>query len=663
MSIVFVSRRAHVVSGLIVLACATCTSGVFAQGSDWQPFKERDARAARDRSRAPPLPPPLPTIERGDLNRPYSAVEPPSQSSSGRPSFGSPTVETGTPKMERIELPPIGDAPTAPFDTPSTTASGLPQATAGPSTRGHAIGQASGPASVNEAIGQRSVASRPLPPDVWRGVDMRQLESLVGPLDVPPKSASMHGLWTRLLTTDASPPGGGQGPSHYLALQLEALYRSGLTGAMAERLKRSATTADDPLITAFSIRLALVDADSAKACDGTRRLAAKRGALPKLLLGEVHVLSGYCAAVQGNVRGAGLAAELAREDEVEAAFALQVMDAVSIANTAGKTAAGTQKAVPLAYPKRLTVLEYRLLELLGGVDARAVLESAEPALLNAIANADNVDPRLTLSAAEAAAASHALAPDGLAEVYGAVKLPADAVNDPFFRRATLFKALVGETDSTRKLQLARQLIDDARRSGFGLVMARTLAAPLADVRSAGTPGALSVVAVETALAAGDHARARQLASGQPEAQAWLVLVDIADPRTQGVSDGALAAVDGLARQGRFDPVALHRLATVLDALDVNVPVPLWEAANRTPQPTTGYLPETGTLPLLQEAVRRGEIGRTALLVMRTIGSDGPTKAHLVGLGDAIRALRRVGLEADARMLALEALYADWPRGR
>jgi hypothetical protein len=47
--------------------------------------------------------------------------------------------------------------------------------------------------------------------------------------------------------------------------------------------------------------------------------------------------------------------------------------------------------------------------------------------------------------------------------------------------------------------------------------------------------------------------------------------------------------------------------------------------------------------------------------MRSLGPAGPEAANLLALGDAIRALKRIGLEADARQLALEALLAVWPR--
>ena len=80
---------------------------------------------------------------------------------------------------------------------------------------------------------------------------------------------------------------------------------------------------------------------------------------------------------------------------------------------------------------------------------------------------------------------------------------------------------------------------------------------------------------------------------------------------------------------------------MLDALDIDVPVPLWDAASRTAQPSGGYLPDTGVLADLAQSAQRGDAGRTILLVMRTLGADGPEAANILALGDAIRALKRV----------------------
>jgi hypothetical protein len=141
---------------------------------------------------------------------------------------------------------------------------------------------------------------------------------------------------------------------------------------------------------------------------------------------------------------------------------------------------------------------------------------------------------------------------------------------------------------------------------------------------------------------------------------WRALIDIADPG-EPERGRSLASLESLATRGRFRPEALQRLATVLEALDYLVPIPLWEVANRSPQSNIGYLPETGVLSELQEASKKQQFGRTVLLVMQALGPNGAADAHLIALGDSIRALKRAGLEPDARRLGLEALLAAWPR--
>ena len=103
---------------------------------------------------------------------------------------------------------------------------------------------------------------------------------------------------------------------------------------------------------------------------------------------------------------------------------------------------------------------------------------------------------------------------------------------------------------------------------------------------------------------------------------------------------------------------------MLDALEYDVPIPLWEEASKSPQPMDGDLPATGMLTSLKEAADASEVGHTVLLVAAVLGPKGAKGAHLIALGDALRALKRVGLDAEARRLGFEALYAHWPtRGK
>ena len=90
-------------------------------------------------------------------------------------------------------------------------------------------------------------------------------------------------------------------------------------------------------------------------------------------------------------------------------------------------------------------------------------------------------------------------------------------------------------------------------------------------------------------------------------------------------------------------------------------MPIWDAANRAPKPKTGQLPPTGVLTQLLEASKKKEAVRTVLLVMRTLGRDHPRDAHLIALGDSVRALKRAGLLREAKRLAFEAVFSAWPR--
>ncbi len=170
--------------------------------------------------------------------------------------------------------------------------------------------------------------------------------------------------------------------------------------------------------------------------------------------------------------------------------------------------------------------------------------------------------------------------------------------------------------------------------------------------------------VRVAALAGDEQSAwAWVDAGGEHMRSWQLLLAASDPFGPR-AEAALAEGVDLALKGGLPPPLLHRLVTVLDALDYEVPIPLWDEASKTPQPNDGDLPATGALTSLKEAADSGEVGRTVLIAAAVLGPKGATGAHLIALGDTLRALKRVGLDAEARRLGFEALYAHWPsRGR
>ncbi len=616
---------------LIVAGFAAATligAGSAAAENDWNPFRDRDERARSGRRQAPQaLPPPLSPMD-GVLHGPASRDAAPSVALPDRTPNGFGTPYPGQPSAG------------APFPaTPSPSNAGAGQAGKGLEVVDLA------PVTPSDGSG--------LPEGLWNGLDVKQVESLIAPLQVPPKSAVLHGLWTRLLASTATPPAGGLGPNHFLALQLEALYRSGRIAEMGRRLDAANVDAADPLMTAFRVRRALASGERAAACDGAKTMQRRHSALPQGLTSELALLAAYCAAADGNMAAAGLAADLARDDGIEAPLALAVIDALT-----------TGSKPRLALPDRIVLLDFRLMELIGPVDAGQILDKAEPALLSALAGPATTELRLRVAAAEAAARLHAIDADALGDVWRAAggQLPT-GTPDPLLRRARLFSAIETERTADRRLLAVRALLDDGRKVGLSHVAARA-AYPLIgkDVATERLSAADAATATEVALTAGEYRDARRFAeAGGPLLGGWLALIDVVDPGLRGNRETHIGAIDELARRGRFAADMLHRVATVLDALDVNVPIPLWEAASRTPQPTVGHLPETGILPQLQDAAKKKDVARTILLAMRTLGPNGADAAHMIALGDSIRALRRAGLDADARRLGLEALLAGWPR--
>ena len=501
-----------------------------------------------------------------------------------------------------------------------------------------------------------------LPFELWQGLDAAAIEGLMKDLEIPPRSPALHNLWKRLITSDVTPPAGAQSNTQFAALRLEALYRSGLAkDAAAELAKQPA--ASDPLFATLAARNELASGNAEKACEIARQSATMKGSVPPLLKGQAILLSGYCAVLANDAAAAGLTAELAREAGVEASAGLEALDAFSI---------GAKPAASQA--KRMSLLDFKIVERAGGAPIKDLPGKSEPALLVALGSDSAATPDTQLQAAEAAARLNALAPDGLAATYQSLAggEAADALltgdhQQTALRRAALFKAAIAEQTPMKKTRLMRALVDDAKRQGLLFQTLQMLAPVTATINPQPEVIWFAETATEIGIASGQLDLARRwiaLAGGPGGAPAanlghWLALADIADPALEN-RGASLSALESLAVTGKFTPESLHRLATVLDALAYQVPIPLWDAASRTPQPNTGYLPPTGVLSELQDAAKKKEFGRTVLLVMKALGPAGAEGAHMIALGDSIRALKRAGLEADARRLGVEALLASWP---
>jgi hypothetical protein len=628
---VAVARKALPVAAVTLALVADLAAGRPRAEDAWNPFVTNDA--ARRTGRTPSSPP--------------SDVRPPLPPMGGH-LLGQPSPGT-RPQVDRDGAPPAvyGPAPgPAPALPGSTAAPGL--GLGGPATAPGAYAPLTAPGSDGITIAPlpppdgapapiapgaataRTAIGSLLPAALWDGVDASTVERLVAALPDAGRSPVLAGLWRQVWSHPATVPAAG---AQFEAIRLEALWRAGQVAEIAAR----AASADlaDPLIALIVARREIALGERDAGCGKARTAAGAMKQLPPQLAAEALLMSSYCA-VSSKGRGAAeLAAGLIRDARVEAPIPLAVLDAL----------AGARRSEP-QLPQIVRTIDYRFLELGGPVDARALIDRAELALLAILAELPG-DGAGRVRAAEAAARAGAVDGDGLTRAYREARPGAD----PAERRAEAARRVMSGGDPSG--QLVSALLAEARRAGILHPVSRAVTAAIAGSRTPAAGVAL--------LSAGDIEGARSLfATGGQELRHWLVLVDVADPAPRRPRGQELDALERLALQGRFAPDALHRVVTVLDALDYLIPIPLWEAASRTPQPASGYLPPTGILQQLQVASGKRQVGLTVLLAVASLGPAGAEGANLLALGDTIRALRRAGLEAEARRLALEALIAVWP---
>ena len=502
-----------------------------------------------------------------------------------------------------------------------------------------------------------------LPYELWQGMTLETIEKAIATLEIPPRSPALHALFRRLITSDVPPPRGGARDPRFTAVRVEALDRSGLIDEASALLAKDGGAEGDPVLALLTARTAIARGDRDGGCRNVEAMNAGAASLPPSLKGQSILVRAYCAAVGGKRELAQLQVALARDEGVEESAGLDAIDAIA---SGGKPVIGKgQKVGPL---------DWRILELGGAVDARALVETAGPGVLAIISRDTATEPATRLAAAERAAQLNAISPADLAQGYRTFaggEAGAEGPAQAAVQHAALFQSAEDEKTPLKKARLIRSFLDEARRAGIYWPALQMIAPAAATLPRVPEIGWFAETAIETAVATGDFTGARSWAefggtldgpgnSGNGFVH-WLALADLADPALSEGRSRHLAALENMAARGRFTPEQLHRLATVLDALQIQVPIPLWDLASRTPQPNTGFLPETGVLSALAEAAKKKEFGHTVLLAMQSLGPNGAEGAHIISLGDSIRALRSAGLDADARKLALEALFMGWPR--
>jgi hypothetical protein len=513
------------------------------------------------------------------------------------------------------------------------------------------------------SLGLLDEQSGGLPDSLWQGSSLSTVDKLLTRMPLNANSPAMRDLTLKLLLASGQAPRGSVERGDFLHRRAMLLVAMGEYSAGIALLESARLAADEEKLPRLRngqyLKNLELDAACAQAGEEIRRSAAAYWQ-------QVII---FCQARDGLGEAALLGLDLMREggDAPEAGF-----EAMIRALAVG----GQPEIVSLPEP---TPLDAVLLHETQAPVPSSVVETANPALLRVIARAPGAAPEIRLAAAERAASLGALAPADLERHYAAVEFTPEERSSPFtvaeamagpLARALLYQAISAESVASARAEVLSAALELADSAGKLPIMAR---ASLENLR---------LVPAQPGFAWFAHSASRSLIAAGAFEEGW-VWYDLALDQAAFDADAAdaatrlwpIAAISGAAagfdqRQfaawwereadGGANPIAFGRAALLLDLLDAlghDVPIEVWHVLLTGPSSQPARVSSTALAHVLRDASAGGRIGETALAALLSLGEGGTAQAGLPVIGDVLRALQHVGLEQEARTLAVETALA------
>jgi hypothetical protein len=503
-----------------------------------------------------------------------------------------------------------------------------------------------------DAIGLAGPAEGGFDQGLWAGSDGELILTLLGRLPVASENPPLRALARRLLMTGA-PIEGLAEPGSVLGARAGRLLAMGdLEGASA-LLGRVPATNEDSQIARLVVQAALLRGDGETACSRAADVAPTSDAA---FWAKVTI---YCRLVDGDRDGARLGLALLRDQgqsDDDAFFALV------------ETIADGQPAAVSLGPGGPSAVHVALYRLAGLPLPRQALVSASPELLAAAAR----EPRLVgddrLAVAERAVLLGALSADGLAEQYRAAA--ADQGENALRQIATAWgprtRALAYDALPEPGTPERGQVLDALWREAQGserFLIAELFAAPFAELpvergrlRLAPSAARALLAAERPIPAARWYSLLSGEAAGDPQARDDLVSL---------TPLFALAGFGGSVAVPEFDSEAMDawlagtpdaqakaaHLLALLEGIGVPVPETAWHRLIAGPGQGPMPAPPAPVWRALDRAAAERRLGETVLLALHMLGGQ-PQAAHPEAVAAGLRALRAVGLNQEARAIAM-----------
>lgn len=518
-----------------------------------------------------------------------------------------------------------------------------------------------------QSVGVLEEINGGFPPTMWDGSPREFIERLVPQLPDRLQSPTLRRLAQRLLMSAAFVPSFQSEPGEQkslLAKRVEKLHKLGMLGGAWELISAAPTRDNDPMLLRLKVENLLIRDDRGEACTETVR---QRQRLQETFWQERLV---FCQILNGERADAALGANLLAE-------AAERPDPVFF--TLVDILTGNTRSAPdsLLDPSPLVLSMLRTANLPVPADA---LGTASSPLLRMIAISPNADLNIRLEAAERAARFGGISPERLAQVYAGAAFEKTDLDNALTvaqsdrtpkGRALLYQAGIAQSVPAARAEVLKAVFDLARDGGHTALAARVHEPMLHTV----APAAELIWFAPTA--------ARVLYSlGRPvPARSWIAALrqqDLRDETVQAKIDSlwllARLAGDGdhwdigEASELRWrqtivdgDPAAASgKIASayiLFDALDQPLSDKGWQRQLQSLQQQNVVMPDPLFRYALIKAAESRRLAETVLLALIVMGEDGPVGSDVNVVRDVVMALREVGLDAEARAIALEKAVA------
>lgn len=497
--------------------------------------------------------------------------------------------------------------------------------------------------------------------DMWAGTRRANLVRLLPQLPANYESPTLYGLSRRLLMSAAVAPARGEGEAEtsLINIRIERLAEMGLVGAVAEMIGIAPPPESAGLLSRLHVDNRLLVGDNVGACDGATAGAA---VLDRVYRDQVAI---FCGLLAGEKEKAAFSVNLMRDTgELDDPAFYSLADAMTDGSRA------TVKSLTNPAPVHLAMAAAAKASL-----PSDVLETNSLLMLRSLADSPLVSDSVQLAAAERAALAGAIGPESLSERYAALEFSDKELKSALSIAAGDYsprnRALLYQSAKLQKLPVAR---------GAAMQKAWELAAANGIFRlSVGVyQPELEALrpSAELAWFAPEAARALFLLNQPDRALAWAATAqrfakEPAEKHATALLWPLIALAEGSATgpgHGRWlsamaevntTDAGMHAgfAYSLFEAMGERIADDRWSGLLEGGARSDVLAPDPAYMRALRKAASAGRRGETVLLAILILGGGSLDESGPALLSEIIVGLRKVGLEQEARQLAIEAALA------